>query len=141
MLDKLDKAFSHLSTSPECWEPGLLVPLNLTLLVQLQLFSLTTMDSLYINAIKNSFTCNTSPEKITLYNDRFVSWITPLLCDSLPVTYIYIARNPHSPTIECIMSAKGVFNSPKYILPTLSKMLDDITETQHTLASLLKRIK
>ncbi len=139
MLDKLDEAFSKISVSPECWGPDQVISLNLELLLQLHLFALTTMDNLYINTIKSTFTCNTSPEKITLYNSKFVAWITPLLLDTQPITYIYIAQNPQAPLIECVLSAKGVFNSPKYILPVLNQMLDDITETQQTLSSLLKK--
>lgn len=75
-----------------------------------------------------------SNEKVTLFNDHFIVWITPKMEESQPVTYVMIALHQENKAhLEIVFTTHGVYNSPRYVLKVLQYFLSDMVETEATL--------
>lgn len=75
-----------------------------------------------------------SYEKITLINDQFVIWIIPEFQNHRAITYVLIALNKDKgPHLELAFSTTGVYNSSKFVLRVLDKLLNDIQENEKLL--------
>ncbi len=80
-----------------------------------------------------------SIEKVTLFNDQFIVWITPKMDDNQPITYVMIALNQQgTPHLEIVFSTTGIYNTPRYVLKILQHFLADTLETEATLTSIEK---
>ena len=75
-----------------------------------------------------------SNEKVTLFNDHFIVWITPKMEESQPMTCVMIALNQEEKAhLEIVFTTQGVYNSPRYVLKVLQYFLSDMIETEATL--------
>lgn len=80
-----------------------------------------------------------SIEKVTLFNEQFIVWITPKMDGNQPITYVMIALNqPNKPHLEIVFSTTGIYNTPRYVLKILQHFLADTLETEATLTSIEK---
>ena len=80
-----------------------------------------------------------SAEKVTLFNEQFLTWIVPKMEGDNPITYVIIALNSHNQThLEVVFTTSGVYNTPKYVLRVLQHFLLDMLETEATLTAMEK---
>jgi len=82
-----------------------------------------------------------SPEKVTLFNDKFIVWIVPRVVDGQPSTYTLIALNDKEKSkLELIYHTKGVYNTPNFVLRILEHFLLEIQENDAILSKISKKI-
>jgi hypothetical protein len=80
-----------------------------------------------------------SIEKVTLFNEQFIIWIVPKSEAEIPSTYVFIAlNNAEKSSLELVFMTAGVYNTPKYVLRVLQRLLIDMLETQATLTAIEK---
>ena len=80
-----------------------------------------------------------SMEKVTLFNEQFIVWISPKMDNDQPLTYVMIALNhTDKPHLEIVFTTQGVYNTPKHVLQVLQHFLVDMLETEETLTSIEK---
>jgi len=82
-----------------------------------------------------------SPEKVTLFNDKFIVWIVPRITDGQPSTYTLIALNDNEKSkLEMIYHTKGVYNTPNFVLRILEHFLMEIQEKDDVVTNISKKI-
>ncbi len=82
-------------------------------------------------SLSHSFYVIESPEKLTLFNKKFVVWIVPQVVDEIPSTFTLIALNEDEKThLEMIFATSGVYNHSSLVLRILEKFLEQIEENE-----------
>lgn len=84
-----------------------------------------------------SFYVIESPEKLTLFNSKFVVWIVPKMVDQDPQTYTLIALNEAPrPHLEMVFVTKGAYNHSGLILRILERFLEEIEENENEIVKI-----
>lgn len=114
--------------------PDGIIDVDLTLLQELELLnsekSITEEDS----NLTQSFYVIESPDKLTLFNQKFIVWIVPKLVDQLPKTFTLIALNENGkPHLEMVFTTSGIYNHSSLVLRILEKFLEQIEENEEEL--------
>lgn len=82
-------------------------------------------------SLSQSFYVIESPEKLTLFNQKYVVWIVPQVVEEAPTTYTLIALNEDEKThLEMIFATSGVYNHSSLVLRILEKFLEQIEENE-----------
>lgn len=83
------------------------------------------------DGLTQSFYVIESPEKLTLFNQKFVVWIVPKMIDQVPTTFTLVALNePSMPHLEMVFTTSGVYNHSNLVLRILEKFLEQIEENE-----------
>lgn len=133
----LEAAYQKYTADLTHWLPDGLQEVDLALLQRLDVLGSLEDGVSPEGDITQYFHVVESPEKITLFNDRFVVWIVPELVEGKPVTYCLIGLNhPDSTKLEIGFAASGVYNTSKMVLRILEHFLKDIRDTEDLLTEI-----
>lgn len=78
-----------------------------------------------------------SKDKITLFNEQFVTWIVPEKINDEPHTLVLVAINTTvKPKLELAFSMSGIYNTSRLVLRVLEKFLAEIQENEELLSNL-----
>lgn len=120
------------------WLPDGIETVDLEVLQRLNLLNAEEHGADVMTQLTKYFHIVEAPDKITLYNEKFVSWIIPQLVDHKPITFTLIAiRNGEDLEPELGFMTAGVYNSSRFVLRILERTLMDIQENQDMLEKLL----
>lgn len=110
--------------------PDGVVEIDLSLLQELGLLSCADEESDETSLTHNFYVVE-SPDKLTLFNQKYVVWIVPKLIDQTPTTYTLIALNDKKQRhLEMVFSTSGVYNHSSLVLRILEKFLEQIEENE-----------
>ena len=136
--EKLEELYQKFYTNLGNYLQDGIVKVDLTLLKRFNLLNRTPEEEkelqsqfpFYFHVIESS-------EKVTLFNNQFVVWITPQVVDELPVTLTIIAlTHKDDLRLEIPFSTAGVYNTPKYVLKVLRHYLSEVIDTEEEIASI-----
>ena len=136
--EKLEELYQKFYTNLGNYLQDSIVKVDLTLLKRFNLLNRTPEEEkelqsqfpFYFHVIESS-------EKVTLFNNQFVVWITPQVVDELPVTLTIIAlTHKDDLRLEIAFSTAGVYNTPKYVLKVLRHYLSEVIDTEEEIASI-----
>lgn len=132
---RFEKAFEKFMHDLKRYIPDGIIPVNLELLQSLDLLEEGPESDAATEEITRFFHVVESPEKITLFNERFVIWIVPQVTDGQPFTTVLIALNTldEEPNLEMAFSTSGIYNTSKLVLRILEKFLLEIQENEQIL--------
>lgn len=135
---RFEKAFERFMQDLTRYIPDGIIPVNLELLQSLDLLKEDSVNGSDAEEITRFFHVVESPEKITLFNERFVIWIVPQVINGQPYTAVLIALNTldEEPRLEMAFSTSGIYNTSKLVLRILEKFLLEIQENEQLLTSL-----
>ncbi len=135
---ELERAYQTFSQDLTKWTPDGIIPVNLSLLHEMGILKEEQKEVIEDQeGLSHYFHVIETEEKVTLFNEQFVIWITPQLIDETPTTLTLIALlHIGKPQLEAVFSSSGVYNSPKYILMVLQHFLKDTIDTEKTLSSI-----
>lgn len=137
---EIERAFREYSTDLAHSTPDGIIKIDLTTLHDLGLLS-CDMNSAQGKKATQYFHVMESPEKVTLFNDRFIVWIVPQMADDQPNTYTLVALNEEKrPSLELIYQTQGVYNTPNFVLRILEHFLVEIQENDAVVQRLAKKI-
>lgn len=112
--------------------PDGMVTVDLLLLQELELLSYE--EDKEEGLLSFSFYVIESEEKLTLFNQKFVVWIVPLLIEHTPFTYSLVAVNEGGQLrLEMGFTTQGIYNHSGLILKILEKFLEEIEENEKEL--------
>ncbi len=136
--ENFDIPFYRFISNLSYWAPDGIVEIDLTLLHSYGLLKCKDSSSDITRALTDYFHVVESPEKITLYNQRFVIWIVPKVIGNEPTTITLVAliNSEETPQIEIVFSTKGIYNSPRLILKILEYYLKEIEENENLIAKI-----
>ncbi len=117
--------------------PDGIIQVDLQLLQKLGLLH-EEVDSDSTSSLTRYFHVVESKEKITLFNDQFVTWIVPEKINNEPHTLVLVALNSTpKPKLEMVFSMAGIYNTSRLVLRVLEKFLSDIQENEDLISNLL----
>lgn len=86
---------------------------------------------------KDSFYLLESEDKLTLFNERYLIWITPgMLGDKAGSLTLLCLRDQSPPRVEVAFATRGVYNSPALVLQLIDRFIRDIEENDCTFSHL-----
>ncbi len=138
----LEEAFTDFSKNLQKWVPEGIIDVDLKLLHQIGLLHHAEWENAITDAyLTQHFHVLETEEKVTLFNEQFAIWIIPELVEDQSITTVFIALllpngKPH---LEIVYTAKGVYNTPKYILKVLQYFLEEVKDVEKTLSFYEKR--
>ncbi|SCA63473.1 Uncharacterized protein SCG7109_AP_00100 [Chlamydiales bacterium SCGC AG-110-M15] len=134
-----DESFRNFVSDLASYSPDGIVGIDLNFLHSIGLLKCDEDPSGLMRSLTDYFHVEESPDKITLFNNRFVAWIVPKIIDGTPLTYTMIAvHDPDdlSVELEIVFSTEGIYNSPRLILKVLDYFLKDIEENENIIAQI-----
>lgn len=136
---RLEEAFKEFTDNFQKWMPDGIISVNLNVLNQLGLLNHKDFEPASIDSLTHYFHVMETPDKVTLFNDRFAVWIVPKMVDNSPTTLTFIALLPNNkPHLEIVFSTEGVYNTPKYILKILQHFLTEVNDTETIISNIDK---
>jgi len=136
---RLEEAFKEFTDNFQKWMPDGIIPVNLDVLNQLGLLNHKDFEQSSTDNLMHYFHVIETPDKVTLFNDKFAVWIVPKMVDNFPTTLTFIALlQNNKPHLEIVFSTEGVYNTPKYILKILQHFLTEVTDTEAIISSINK---
>ncbi len=137
---QLEKAYSDFTQNLLGWSPDSIISVDLQLLKELDILSHKQLESSTFEDFAHLFQVIETNDKVTLYNEQFAVWIIPKIIKDAPTTQIMIAHvQKSSPKLELIFSTVGVYNTPKYILKVLEKLLSEMLDTNQIINAMEDR--
>ena len=128
--NELEKAYENFTQNVKQWLPDGLIQIDLETLCEMGLVNGRDFDHEDPDEVTQYFHVLETPDKITLYNEKFAVWIVPNLVEDIPITHTYISQiRENTPQLELVYENCGIYNSPKFILKVLEHFL---IETLHT---------
>jgi len=136
---RLEEAFKEFTENFQKWMPDGIIPVNLNVLNQLGLLNHKDFEHSSTDNLMHYFHVMETPDKVTLFNERFAIWIVPKMVDNFPTTLTFIALLQNNlPHLEIVFSTEGVYNTPKYILKILQHFLTEVTDTEAIISAINK---
>ena len=133
----LEDSFKEFSQNFQKWIPDGIIPVNLTLLNTLGLLNHEKLEHSSSDNLMHYFHVMETPDKVTLFNDKFAIWIVPKLVNEAPSTLTFIALlQKNKPHLEIVFSTEGIYNTPKYILKILQHFLTEVIDTEKIISSI-----
>ena len=124
---------SFIKSLPD-WLPDGIQTVDLEILQRLNLLNADEHGPDVMTELTKHFHIVEAPDKITLYNQKFVSWIIPQLIDHRPMTFTLVAiRREEELYPELGFVTMGVYNSSRFVLRILERTLMDIQENEDML--------
>lgn len=135
---ELEEAFTEFSQNLQKHAPDGVISVDLDMLHQLGLLKNDQFDQVTSHEdLMHYFHVLETPDKVTLFNDKFVVWILPKMVNDLSVTMTFIALLQNTkPHLELVFSTSGVYNTPKFILKILEHFLTEVTDTEAMISSI-----
>lgn len=134
----LEANFQRFIKSLPQWLPDGVQQVDLEMLKRLDLLTVEEQSGDIMTSLTRHFHVVEAPDKITLFNDQFVAWILPQLIDQKPLTFTLIAlRTEDTAHPETGFVTTGVYNSSRFVLRILERMLIEIQENEALLNRLL----
>lgn len=130
-IEQFDAFFDYLVQNTSKELPDGILDINIRVLQALQLLSEDNLPaSQLLQAVE-------SKEKITLFNDRFILWISLQEKESPPATVVFVARRlDEGLKAELGFRTRGIYNRSKTILRLIDRFVADIQETETILSEL-----
>lgn len=129
---------SFIRTLPE-WLPDGIQHVDLFMLQRLDLLAVAEESGDVMTTLTRHFHVVEAPDKITLFNKQFVAWILPQIVEHCPMTFTLIAlQSDEGPIPETAFVTSGVYNTSRYVLRILERLLHEIQENEATLQELLE---
>jgi hypothetical protein len=129
--EELEVAFTKYFSDLKTFAPDGIVEIDLSLLHELGLLSCAEENEENETSLAYNFYVIESPDKLTLFNQKYVVWIVPKLIDQTPTTYTLIAMQSNKePHLEMVFSTSGVYNHSSLVLRILEKFLEQIEENE-----------
>ncbi len=136
---ELDQTYNEFMKNLPQWIPEGIIEVNLALLEQIGLLKCAQFEQTHEEQLPHYFHVIETTDKVTLFNHQFVIWISPKVIDELPTTYVLIALiSGGKPHLEIVLSAGGVYNTPKFILKLIRYYLAEVTDTENAISSINK---
>lgn len=137
---QLEEAYKNFTDNLQRSAPDGCIQVDLQLLQDFGLLNNWEGETPGSESLTQQFHVIETGDKVTLFNEKFVVWITPQTDTELPSTLIMIAliqnKNPH---LEIVYSTSGVYNTPKYILKVLQHFMTEMLDTEAALSSMEKK--
>jgi hypothetical protein len=128
---ELEADYKKYTSDLKRFAPDGVVEIDLSFLHELGLLSYEESTTLEQSTLTHNFYVVESPDKLTLFNHKFVVWIVPQLIEQIPTTYTFIASNNKCQThLEMVFSTCGVYNHSSLVLRILEKFLEQIEENE-----------
>lgn len=138
--NELEEAYQDFTKNLTQWAPDGIFQVNLESLCEMGLVNKNDFDDEEPDDVTQCFHVLETPEKITLYNEKFAVWIVPKMIQSVPTTLTYISSIPKKkPHLELVFSTEGVYNTPKFILKILQHFLIEMIDTEAIISSMGKK--
>lgn len=133
----LEESFKEFSQNFHKWIPDGILAVNLSLLNDLGLLNHEKFEQSSADNLMHYFHVLETPDKVTLFNEKFAIWIVPKLVDENPSTLTFIALlQKNKPHLEIVFSTEGIYNTPKYILKILQHFLTEVVDTEAIISSI-----
>ena len=137
---QIEKAYADFTHNLLGWSPDSIISVDLNLLKELDILSHKQLENSTFEDFAHLFQVIETNDKVTLHNEQFLVWIIPKMIKDAPTTQIMIAQiQKNSPKLELIFSTVGVYNTPKYILKVLEKLLSEIIDTHQIITAMEDR--
>lgn len=137
--DHLENAFHVYMNDLSYHVPDGIVEVDLSLLQELGLLSANDNCETCSDSLTHNFFVVESPDKLTLFNEKFSIWIVPRLESDTPMTYTLIALNEkENPQLEMVFTTTGVYNHSSLVLRVLEKFLEQIEENEEEICRFKK---
>ncbi len=135
---ELDQAFLEFSQNLPKHAPDGVIDVNLKMLQELGLLNHAEMDTpSFHEELMQYFHVLETPDKVTLFNEKFAIWILPKAIKETTLTLTFIALlNNDKLHLELVYSTAGVYNTPKFILKVLQHFLKEVTDTEALISSI-----
>ena len=136
----LEEAYLDFVKNFKTWAPDGILEIGLEQLCEMGLLNKDDLDEDDADDVTHYFHVVETPDKITLYNEKFVVWVVPKTIESIPTTLTYISKvNQNKPELELVFSTAGVYNTPKFILKILQHFLIEVIDTDNIISSIGKK--
>lgn len=127
----LEARFQRFISSLPEWLPDGVQNVDLAFLHRLQLLSAEEESQDIMTSLTRHFHVVEAPDKITLFNEQFVAWILPQVIEQTPMTFTLIAlQSEEGPIPETAFVTIGVYNTSRYVLRILERLLEEIHENE-----------
>lgn len=127
----LEEAYQEYINDLKGFVPDGIVEVDLTLLYELDLLNIEEYFEGDETPLSHNFYVIESPDKLTLFNQKFVVWIVPKMVEETPSTFTLIALKDKDKThLEMVFSTQGVYNHSSLVLRILEKFLILIEENE-----------
>lgn len=137
--NKLEEAYIEFSENLQKWIPDGIIQVNLTLLQELGLLSNEELEQNNSDNLMHYFHVIETPDKVTLFNEKFAIWIVPKVEGENPTTLTFIATlSQDKPHLEIVFATSGVYNTPRFILKVLQHFLNEVIDTESIISNIDK---
>jgi hypothetical protein len=137
--NKLEEAYAEFSENPQKWIPDGIINVNLNLLQELGLLSNEELEQNNSDNLMHYFHVIETPDKVTLFNEKFAIWIVPKVEGENPTTLTFIATlRQDKPHLEIVFATSGVYNTPRFILKVLQHFLNEVVDTESIISNIDK---
>ncbi|MBS0615081.1 MAG: hypothetical protein JSR58_00835 [Verrucomicrobia bacterium] len=137
--NKLEEAYAEFSENLQKWIPDGIIQVNLNLLQELGLLSNQELEQNNSDNLMHYFHVIETPDKVTLFNDKFAIWIVPKMEGENPTTLTFIALlHQDKAHLEIVFSTTGVYNTPRFILKVLQHFLNEVIDTESIISNIDK---
>lgn len=138
---ELEEAFRDFNENFQKWVPDGIIDIDIELLCNIGFLRDAELDTDKDEEdVTQYFHVLETPDKITLYNEKFAIWIVPKTVETIPTTLTYISLlQKKKLALELIFSTSGVYNSPKFILKVLQYFLIEVIDTEEVISSMGKK--
>lgn len=138
--NQLEEAYQDFIQNLKKWAPDGIIDIDLEALCDMGLLNQTDFDEEEADNVTQYFHVLETPDKITLYNEKFGIWIVPKVVNDIPTTHTYISQlNKKQLALELVFSTAGVYNNPKFILKVLQHFLIEVIDTDAIISSIGKK--
>jgi len=137
---QLEESYDDFVQNFKKWAPDGIIEIDLEGLCEMGLVNREDFDDEEPDDVTQYFHVLETPDKITLYNEKFAIWIVPKLIEDIPTTLTYISQvQKEKPQLELVFSTVGVYNTPKFILKILQYFLIEVIDTEAIISSMGKK--
>ena len=137
---ELEETFKDFTANFKKWAPDGVIEVGLESLCEMGLLNEKDFDEEEPDEVTQFFHVIETPDKITLYNDKFAIWIVPQMINEISTTHTYISQSTkNKPQLELVYSTSGVYNTPKFILKVLQHFLLEVIDTDAIISSMGKK--
>ena len=138
--NELEEAYQDFNKNFIKWVPDGIIQIDLETLCEIGLLNKEDLDEEEPDDVTHYFHVVETPDKITLYNDKFAVWIVPKLIEDTSTTHTFVSQmKKNKANLELVYETKGVYNSPKFILKLLQYFLVEVIDTDNVISSIGKK--
>ena len=136
----LENAYQEFTENIANWAPDGVIQIDLESLCEMGLLNKDDFDEEDPDDVTQYFNVLETPDKITLYNEKFAIWVVPKMINDVSTTHTYISQIRKSQFhLELVDATEGVYNSPKFILKVLQHFLIEVIDTDNMISSMGKK--